>query len=92
MLNANVTCPACQRPAISTAGKYFRGPGRRFECMSCGQRLGISAAGFAIVPILIAPYLSYRRGLGIELSVLVFVVAMAVASYIHLSLVPLVKK
>lgn len=86
----DTTCPECGGKAISSLGKYFRGPARRFRCRSCGCRLAVSSSGMAILPLIVIPMLLLWLVPG-AISVALFAIGFATASWFHLTQVPLVR-
>lgn len=85
---ANTTCPACGERAISSAGKFFRGPWRRFRCASCGARLTVSTKDLVMLPLIVVPLLlvQYTPAWGGAL----LLVGFLAACWLHQSWVPLV--
>ena len=86
-----VTCPYCNRPAMSLARKAGLGPGRTINCQWCGKPVTTHSMGvFAAIPAFLGGLVALKSG-----SLLIGGTAIAggilAMAFIQTFLVPLVR-
>jgi len=90
---AKLTCPHCAAPGIAWWRKLFLGPARSVGCDACGARASVPAWSMVMaVPIMVAIFVGYMMIDAVAVRWIIIAAGFAVAVYLQLALVPLIRR